>query len=107
MPTKYQIPETKIPNSVYLEGEWLNNKENMELISETGKLILKYTAKDVHITAVGKATVEIIVNGETMGSVDMEGEKLYDIIKGSDYASSDLELHMTGKGLKIYSISFG
>jgi thiol-disulfide isomerase/thioredoxin len=41
------------PNIVYLEGQWKNNPDNIELWSETGRIVLNYTAKSVNIVAGG------------------------------------------------------
>lgn len=41
------------PNIVYLEGQWNNNPDNIQLQGETGRIILNYYAKSVNIVAGG------------------------------------------------------
>jgi hypothetical protein len=41
------------PNIVYLEGQWKNNPDNIELQSETGRIVLNYSAKPVNIVVGG------------------------------------------------------
>jgi thiol-disulfide isomerase/thioredoxin len=41
------------PNVVYLEGQWKNNPDNIELQSEKGRMVLNYSAKSVNIVAGG------------------------------------------------------
>ncbi|MBI2580351.1 redoxin domain-containing protein [Candidatus Woesearchaeota archaeon] len=44
----YSAPESYAsltPNVPYIEGEWRNNPDNLELISDSGRILLKYTAK--------------------------------------------------------------
>ena len=41
------------PNIVYLEGQWKNNPDNIQLQGETGRIILNYSAKSVNIVAGG------------------------------------------------------
>ena len=52
----YSIPSTTNfkPHVVYLQGKWKNNPDNMELQSDTGRIILTYYAKSVNIIAGGK-----------------------------------------------------
>jgi len=55
------------PNSVYLEGQWKNNPDNVELQSETGRIVLNYFAKSVNIVAGGPpgATGRVSVDNVT------------------------------------------
>ena len=41
------------PNMVYLEGQWKNNPDNIQLQGETGRITLNYSAKSVNIVAGG------------------------------------------------------
>ncbi|MFZ0344168.1 MAG: redoxin family protein, partial [Nitrososphaeraceae archaeon] len=52
----YSIPSTKNfkPDTVYLQGNWKNNPDNMELQNDTGRILLPYHAKSVNIIAGGK-----------------------------------------------------
>jgi Thioredoxin like C-terminal domain len=42
------------PDIVYLQGNWKNNPDNMELQNDTGRIVLAYYAKSVNIIAGGK-----------------------------------------------------
>ena len=33
------------PNTIYLEGKWKNNHDNLELQSDTGRIVLIYSAQ--------------------------------------------------------------
>ena len=52
----YSLPSTKNfkPDTVYLQGNWKNNPDNMELQNDTGRILLPYHAKSVNIIAGGK-----------------------------------------------------
>lgn len=65
----YSIPSTKNfkPGTVYLEGNWKNNPDNMELQNDTGRILLTYHAKSVNIIAGGKG-VGVVFNDEGGGS---------------------------------------
>ena len=52
----YSIPSNTNfkPSIVYLQGNWKNNPDNMELQSDTGRIALIYYAKSASIVAGGK-----------------------------------------------------
>ena len=37
------------PNVVYLQGNWKNNPDNMELRSDVGRIVLRYYAKAINM----------------------------------------------------------
>ena len=50
----YTLPSSKLkPNVIYLQGEWKNNADSMELVGKNGKIILYYSAKSINIVAGG------------------------------------------------------
>ena len=60
-----------IPNLVYLDGIWKNNNDNVELVSDKGKIILTYYAKSINIVASGngqEATVQGLDNNRSASS---------------------------------------
>src|ERR671917_1097007 len=65
---KYMIPDdTKIvPNKIYLDGEWKNNADYMELQSEVGRIVLSYSAKAVNIVAGGKGELKILEDNSSL-----------------------------------------
>jgi hypothetical protein len=52
----YSIPSSANfkPDIVYLQGNWKNNPDNMELQNDTGRIALLYYAKSVNIIAGGR-----------------------------------------------------
>ena len=66
------------PNLVYLDGIWKNNNDNVELVSDKGKIILTYYAKTINIVASGngqEATVSGLDNNGNVSSnsIDIDG----------------------------------
>jgi thiol-disulfide isomerase/thioredoxin len=60
-----------IPNLVYLDGIWKNNNDNVELVSDKGKIILTYYAKSINIVASGngqEAKVQGLDNNKNISS---------------------------------------
>jgi Thioredoxin like C-terminal domain len=54
------------PDIVYLQGNWKNNGDNMELQNDTGRIVLTYYAKSVNIIAGGKGG-GVVFNDEGVG----------------------------------------
>jgi thiol-disulfide isomerase/thioredoxin len=113
------------PNIVYLDGVWKNNKDNMELASDTGKIFLIYYAKAINIVASGagqKATIvdnsqntTDIANASKNSASDIDKNKsviinkqrLYNIGLYKDYDVRSIEIDVQGKGFQIYTFTFG
>ena len=56
------------PDIVYLQGNWKNNPDNMELQNDTGRIVLTYYAKSVNIIAGGKGG-GVVFNDEGVAGV--------------------------------------
>ena len=118
--TEYKIPQDTQADEVYLSGTWKNNADNMELQSETGEILLTFSAKDAHIVAESQNASEaaIFLNNapvdETNKGMDVIGNKvsikesrLYNLVSAKDYDTYTLKIEITGKGFKIYTFTFG
>lgn len=117
---KYMLPGDGgiKPNVIYLSGDWLNNPDNMELKSHTGKIVLNYSAKSVNIVAGGTGKLQVSEDGHAVGtdrgadvnsdsSADISGQRLYNLTTHGGYASHTLTIDVTGEGFKIYTFTFG
>ncbi|MDQ3872563.1 MAG: thioredoxin family protein [Thermoproteota archaeon] len=119
---KYTIPnDTKIaPDRIYLAGQWKNDADHMELQSETGHIILSYSAKAVNIVAGGNGSKLHILdyNPQTDGSsrgtdasedntVSINGQRLYNIVTHKEYGDHQIAIEVVGRGFQIYTFTFG
>jgi thiol-disulfide isomerase/thioredoxin len=124
------------PNIVYLQGNWKNNRDNMELQSDTGRIVLTYYAKSANIVASGKGQQGVVSNdadrvsvGAGSGSssssssvasnkalgVDLsqdgkfviDGQRLYNLAMHNDYNAHSIIIDVKGKGFQIYTFTFG
>ena len=119
----YKIPSLVKPNNVYLEGKWKINKDNAELASDKGRIMLGYDSQAVNIVAnsgegseiesfvdakplnESKAGADIeIINGKSIAKINEE--RLYNLVD-YEYDSHLLELGIKGKGFKLYTFTFG
>ena len=115
----YSEPDKINLHNFYPIGKWTNNKENMQLASDTGAIKLQYNAKEVNIVTENNAVLKIFLDGEplpekyagsdiTSGNELVTSEaKLYNIISSTDSASHRLEMEIQGSGFQIFSFTFG
>lgn len=92
----------------YLSGDWKNNLDNMELVSESGEVYLKYFSRDVNIVAGSDNSVEInsYLDESKRKTLSVQDQKLYNVISENDYGEHVLKLNVK-KGFKIYTFTFG
>ncbi len=119
---EYAIPSNSSikPNAIYLEGEWKNNPDNMELQSEFGKIVLTYSAKSVNLVAGGLGQGTVYENNSLLSNsskgVDIvnesqfliDGPRLYNIANHQSYdGTHSLIIDVKGKGFQAYTFTFG
>jgi thiol-disulfide isomerase/thioredoxin len=120
-----QIVEYKIPfeiesNKAYLEGTWKINKDDSELLSDEGMIILPYSAKVVNIVAGSQSgsELEILIDENPLTAIKMgldTDEKsrssvrdftLYNLVD-YEYGEHTIQIKIKGKGFKINTFTFG
>ncbi|MBA3977728.1 MAG: redoxin domain-containing protein [Nitrosopumilus sp.] len=115
-------PKSSIkPNTIYLEGQWKNNPDNMEFQGDTGgRIILNYTAKSVNLVAGGKGNGTVYEDGAFLSNnsrgIDLgndskftiDGPRLYNIVNHQSYSGSHLlVIDVKGTGFQAYTFTFG
>jgi thiol-disulfide isomerase/thioredoxin len=114
----YNIPTGLQNDHFYLGGQWQNLHDSMKLSSDNGKIILPYSAKDVHIVAAGTGTdIQILLDGKPVasddagqdlknGAVNISDHRLYNVISSKQQGTHTLTI--TGHpGFEIYTFTFG
>ena len=118
-----EIVDYKLPNNInqhflYLDGQWKNTSDGMKLISDTGKIVLDYHAKQVNIVASGNTDLEILIDGKILLD-DISGKdvkssmstilepRLYNIIESQSGESHILTINVKQPDFKIFTFTFG
>ena len=115
----YTIPEKLHEDNFYLQGTWENLDDRMILVSESGKIVLPYFAKEVNIVAAGTSQLEIFLDGQKItpenagsdvssnGTVNIAEATLYNLARSSESSPHVLEIQVNQSGFEIYTFTFG
>jgi len=116
----YTIPDNSIQQHYfYMEGTWKNQPGSMKLISNNGKIVLSYNAKEVNIVTANSAMLSIYLDGKSISEkyagndiangnfIDAEEARLYNIVNSDISGSHVLEIHIDNPGFEIYTFTFG
>ena len=90
----------------------------MKLISDTGKIILEYNAKQVNIVATGNAELEILIDNNKIkkqisggdivnGKIMISEPRLYNIIESLEGETHTMTIKITGSDFEIFTFTFG
>jgi len=104
----YILPVKIEKNKFYLEGQWKNNADNMEVVGPIGKIILSYDAKDVNLVAGSKSHLKVISTVDQIKTKEttIQDFSLYPVVEGKDYGEHTLELTLP-QGAMVYTFTFG
>ena len=115
----YQLPEKFREHYFYMDGTWKNNNDGMELISDSGKIVLNFNAKQVNIVASESAILEIEYDGGKIpneakgldvsedGVVNVSEPRLYNLIELEQEGQHEIIIHVKNPGFEIFTFTFG
>ena len=109
------------PNTIYLEGKWKINHDNVELQSDSGRIGILYSAKSVNLVAGGNGQGIVHDDNSLLSSyssgADTENDsqfvidfpRLYNIVNHQSYNDDfhSLIIDVKGKGFQAYAFTFG
>jgi len=115
----YSVPESLYQHYFYLGGTWTNLKDSMKLVSDSGRIVLPYSGKEVNIVTAGEADLQILLDGNVIGSehagdsvgtngrVHTHHSDLYNIVKTDKSEQHTLEILVKNPGFEIFTFTFG
>jgi len=115
----YELPEKFTQHYFYMGGIWKNNKDGMELISDSGKIVLNFNAKQVNIVAANNAVLKITYDGDYIplesrgqdvmqdGIVKITEPRLYNIIDSKQEGTHEIVIEVKNAGFEIFTFTFG
>lgn len=110
-----------VPGVVYFGGNWKNNPDGMELVSNEGRAVLRYTAKTVNITAgpgQKPSAVQVLLDNSFVNSTNsgtdvensvanIDEQRLFSIVMDDSYHTKTVEINVMGSGFRLYKFTFG
>lgn len=102
----------------FMEGTWKNLPGSMKLISDEGKIMLNYNAKEVNIVTENSAQLSIFLDGKEISEeyagndviqniAHIKEPGLYNIVNSKSASSHVLEIIVNDPGFEIYTFTFG
>ena len=115
----YQLPEKFTQHYFYMEGMWKNNNDGMKLISDSGKIVLNFNAKQVNIVASENTLLSIEYDGGQVpkqvrgqdvtsdSTVKISEPRLYNLIDSQQEGSHTIIIQVESPGFEIFTFTFG
>lgn len=114
----YTLPQTLAQDRFYLEGDWQNLPDSMQMSSQAGRIVLPYYAKDVNIVAASPGVdIQVLLDGRPIGTSDAGQDvqngtahifenRLYNLVSSQEAGPHTLTI-LPEQGFQIYTFTFG
>ena len=115
----YHLPEEFRQHYFYMEGMWKNNNDGMKLVSDTGKIVLNFNAKQVNIVADGNTILNIKLDENRIpqeyrgqdvtsnGTIIVTEPRLYNLIELEQEGPHEIIIEVTDSDFEIFTFTFG
>ncbi len=120
--TKYTLPDNLAEHEWGLSGEWKVGSKESVSTNDNSVLIVKFTAREVYLVMSGPSNIPVTLklNGQPvtssanggndvddMGQVHLNGARLYNLIKLSNFTKNSLLEITVPSGTTINALTFG
>ena len=105
----YVDPGDHVVNTVYPSGQWVQEKEYIELKKAPGYVSYRFNAREANVVMgpVGKkCDVDIFVDGKKARSLTIDSSTMYNVFRDKSYRERELKLVFSGKA-RVYVYTFG
>ena len=105
----YTLPDSAPLHRITLEGRWKNNADDMELVGETGKIVLPFIAKTVNIVADShpEKELKVVLDGAEIKTPMVKDPQLYEAVMEDHQYGEGLLVLEARKGFSFNSFTFG
>ncbi len=96
-------------NNLYLVGTWDIQSEYAQNVEKEASIIFKYNARQIFMVAgaEGEISVRIKQDGQDLGVIKINEEKLYNLVDNNKAGEHTIELIPESSGLQIFTFTFG
>lgn len=105
----YIDPGNHLPNVVYPHGQWVQEKECLELKKPPGQLSYRFNARQANMVIEplgGPVRAEIFIDGKKKGGITIEAAKLYTLFESRNYGEHELAVLFHDR-VRAYVFTFG
>jgi cytochrome c biogenesis protein CcdA/thiol-disulfide isomerase/thioredoxin len=118
-PDAYAAPQNLVLNQWALSGEWRVGAETAELVAAPGSIIMRFSARDLHLVLGGAARFRVTLDGLPPGAdagadVDANGfgtvreNRLYQLIRQTgEIRDRTFAIEFLDPGVRGYAFTFG
>jgi thiol-disulfide isomerase/thioredoxin len=118
----YLGSERRHPRTATLEGDWRTERQYVELLKGTGKIVLPFTAGEVNLVIQpgpsGTAAVSVLLDGKPVGDVRgadvgangvarFDGPRMIRLVAGASRRRYVLTLVTSDPGVRAFAFTFG
>lgn len=105
----YILPADVPLNNFALGGSWQFSPQNLQLVSGTGTIKLKFHSGKVYIVAASAtpATLTITVDGKVQPAVVVQKSQLYTLFDSGNYVDHIIEIQANTPGFQAFTFTFG
>lgn len=106
----YTWPKDIAFNSFALDGRWEFGEEFARLLSDTGKIKLRFSSGKIFMVADNpdqEATLKISVDGRPGSEIKVKGSQLYTLFDSAEYREHIIEIEIQGAGFRAFTFTFG
>ena len=105
----YIDPGDHAMNTIYPNGQWVQEKEYIELKKAPGTIAYRFNARQVNIVmepVQEPADAEIYIDGKKTGRITIDEPKTYTVFIGPKYGDRELSMVFFGN-VRVYALTFG
>jgi thiol-disulfide isomerase/thioredoxin len=109
-PVVYSYPVKLDMNEWALKGKWVVSAEKIVSADVNAAIKLHFSAAKVYAVmgnSIFPVNVSILLNGELKNKIRVDQNKLYTLVDLSNHSDGIIEMSVEGKGLEVYTFTFG
>jgi thiol-disulfide isomerase/thioredoxin len=105
----YVDPGNHAMNTVYPDGQWVQEKEYVELKKAPGRISYRFNAREANMVMapVGKpVNGTVYVDGRKKASIRVDAPKMYNVFSDKRYGERELRVDFDGR-VRVFAYTFG
>jgi thiol-disulfide isomerase/thioredoxin len=105
----YKDPGSHLPNTIYPEGRWKQEREYLEMLDAPARVSYKYTAREVYVVVEpleDDVVARVSVDSQDKGSIKLQMPNLYKVYETDEYEEHDITVEFSGR-VRLYAFTFG